>query len=167
MTQAARTRQGKIVNNVRADPNWLPNPLLPDTHAELAVPLIAGDIVLGVLDVQAAEANRFTADDLRIQSTLAGQIAAALQNAKLFEQVALANAEIQTLNEKLKTENLRMSAELDVSRQLQQMLLPTVEELRQIEGIDIAGFMEPAEEVGGIITTYCNTTATSKLALAM
>jgi len=49
----------------------------------------------------------------------------------------------------LREENLRMSAELEVSRQLQQMLLPTKKELQQIEGLDIAGFMEPAEEVGG------------------
>jgi serine phosphatase RsbU (regulator of sigma subunit) len=42
-----------------------------------------------------------------------------------------------------------MSAELNVSRQLQQMLLPKEEELKAIEGLDIAGFMEPADEVGG------------------
>jgi serine phosphatase RsbU (regulator of sigma subunit) len=60
-----------------------------------------------------------------------------------------ANAEISTLNELLKDENMRMTAELDVTRQLQQMLLPTGEELRQVKGVDIAGFMEPAEEVGG------------------
>jgi PAS domain S-box-containing protein len=60
-----------------------------------------------------------------------------------------ANAEISTLNERLKAENLRMEAELDVTRRLQQMLLPTEEELRQIENLDIAGFMQPADEVGG------------------
>ncbi|MBN1888743.1 MAG: substrate-binding domain-containing protein [Thermoflexales bacterium] len=60
-----------------------------------------------------------------------------------------ANAEISTLNERLKAENLRMEAELDVTRRLQQMLLPTEEELLQIEGLDIAGFMQPADEVGG------------------
>ena len=52
-------------------------------------------------------------------------------------------------NERLKEENLRMQAELEVSRRLQQMLLPTEKELQQIDGLDIAGFMEPAEEVGG------------------
>jgi len=49
----------------------------------------------------------------------------------------------------LREENLRMTAELNVSRQLQQMLLPKKEELEQITDLDIAGFMEPAEEVGG------------------
>ncbi|MDM8561304.1 PocR ligand-binding domain-containing protein [Candidatus Parabeggiatoa sp. HSG14] len=50
---------------------------------------------------------------------------------------------------RLKAENIRMSAELDVSRRLQKMLLPPSMELSQIESLDIAGFMEPAEEVGG------------------
>jgi len=49
----------------------------------------------------------------------------------------------------LREENIRMSAELDVSRQLQKMLLPKNEELEAIDGLDIAGFMEPADEVGG------------------
>ncbi|MCP4109582.1 MAG: PAS domain S-box protein, partial [Desulfobacteraceae bacterium] len=52
-------------------------------------------------------------------------------------------------NEELKTENLRMSTELDVTRRLQQMILPTPDELQQIEGLDIVGYMKPAAEVGG------------------
>ncbi len=64
-------------------------------------------------------------------------------------ELAQANVEIQILNERLKDENLRMSAELAVTQRLQEMLLPTPEELRRIEGLDIAGFMQPAEEVGG------------------
>ena len=62
--------------------------------------------------------------------------------------LASANDEIITLNEKLKADNLRLGAELDVARQIQQMILPNVEEL-QIEGLDLAGYMEPADEVGG------------------
>lgn len=49
----------------------------------------------------------------------------------------------------LKAENLRLATELDITRQLQQMLLPREGELGSIAGLDIAGFMEPAEEVGG------------------
>lgn len=64
-------------------------------------------------------------------------------------QLRQANARILQLNEKLKAENLRMGAELDVSRKLQQMVLPGPEELAGVEGLDIAGFMEPADEVGG------------------
>lgn len=60
-----------------------------------------------------------------------------------------ANQYIQELNEQLRSENLRMSAELNVTRRLQQMLLPKEQELKQIEHLDIASYMEPAEEVGG------------------
>lgn len=63
--------------------------------------------------------------------------------------LAKANKEITSLNHQLKAENLRMGAELDVARQLQQMVLPKPEELEHLEGIEIAGFMEPADEVGG------------------
>lgn len=49
----------------------------------------------------------------------------------------------------LREENLRMSAEIAVSRRLQQMLLPKEQEIEQVTNLDIAGFMEPAEEVGG------------------
>jgi PAS domain S-box-containing protein len=86
VSSAFRSRQGITVNAVRATPNWLPNPLLPDTRSELAVPLIAGERILGVLDVQSTEADHFTEDDIRIQTTLAAQIAVALENARLFEQ---------------------------------------------------------------------------------
>lgn len=61
-----------------------------------------------------------------------------------------------TLNEKLKAENLRMGAELDVVRQMQQMILPKASEL-EIEGLDIAGYMEAADEVGGDYYEVLNT----------
>jgi serine phosphatase RsbU (regulator of sigma subunit) len=60
-----------------------------------------------------------------------------------------ANKQILALNDMLKEENLRMSSELDVTRKLQQMILPKDQELAMIVGLDIAGFMEPAAEVGG------------------
>ena len=50
---------------------------------------------------------------------------------------------------RLKAENIRMGAELEVARRVQQMLLPKEHELTQVTGLEIAGFMEPAEEVGG------------------
>ncbi len=60
-----------------------------------------------------------------------------------------ANKQILALNNLLKLENLRMSGELDVTRKLQEMILPKDRELALIVGLDIAGFMEPAAEVGG------------------
>jgi sigma-B regulation protein RsbU (phosphoserine phosphatase) len=49
----------------------------------------------------------------------------------------------------LQSENIRMSKELEMLRQMQQMILPKVDEMRTIGDLDIAGFMEPADEVGG------------------
>ncbi len=65
------------------------------------------------------------------------------------QQVEEAYTEIQMLNEQLQQENLRMSAELDIARRLQQMVLPMPQELTQIAGLEIVGYMQPAEEVGG------------------
>jgi len=49
----------------------------------------------------------------------------------------------------LKRENIRMGKELDMLRQMQQLILPRTEELAEIQDLDIAGYMEPADEVGG------------------
>ncbi len=90
VARAFRTRQGVIVNDVRAAPDFLPNPLLPDTAAEMAVPIMAGERVLGVLDVQANRVGRFTEEDVFIKTTLAEQIATALENARLYKEIQTA-----------------------------------------------------------------------------
>jgi len=59
------------------------------------------------------------------------------------------NQEIRHLNEHINTENMRMGAELNVARKIQQMVLPKPEELQQIKTLDIVGFMEAADEIGG------------------
>ena len=64
-------------------------------------------------------------------------------------ELAIANEAIIALNEKLQEENLRMGAELNIARQIQRMILPKSEELEHITDLDIAGYMEPADEVGG------------------
>jgi GAF domain-containing protein len=84
--RAARIRKGVVVNNVAADPDFLPNPLLPETRSEMAVPMIVADELLGVLDVQSEIVNRFTEVDVNVKTTLASQIAIALQNARSFQQ---------------------------------------------------------------------------------
>ncbi len=86
VARAGRTRQAVIINDVRSDPGWLPNPLLPDTASEMAVPMIVGDELLGVLDVQSEKINAFSDEDASIQTTLASQVAVALQNARSFSQ---------------------------------------------------------------------------------
>jgi serine phosphatase RsbU (regulator of sigma subunit) len=64
-------------------------------------------------------------------------------------QLAQANQAIMSLNELLKAENLQMGAKLEVTRQLQQMILPREEELNAIKELEISGIMQPTEEVGG------------------
>jgi GAF domain-containing protein/HAMP domain-containing protein len=84
VARAARTQEGVVVNDVQADPDFLPNPLLPKTRAEMAVPMLVSGKVIGVLDVQSEQMNHFTDTDVDIQTTLASQIAVALQNAHSF-----------------------------------------------------------------------------------
>ena len=86
VAQVARERRGVIVNDVRTEPGFMANPLLPDTRAELAVPLVVGDRLLGVLDVQSSVVGQFSEEDISIQTTLASQIAVALQNARTYAQ---------------------------------------------------------------------------------
>ena len=64
------------------------------------------------------------------------------QNARLFQ-------EVEEKGRQLEAANLRMRAELDFVGQMQQLVLPTTDELAAIDGLDIAAFMEPADEVGG------------------
>jgi PAS domain S-box-containing protein len=81
----------------------MPHPLLPNIRSELAVPLMVGGLVLGVLDVQADVTGYFTAEEVRIQTTLAAQIAVALQNAYQYEQTQAALASVQQSQELLRT----------------------------------------------------------------
>ncbi len=64
-------------------------------------------------------------------------------------QLEAANRKIYTLNQRLTQDNLRMSAELAIARRIQQMALPRIEEFSLVPELDIAGFSEPADEVGG------------------
>jgi putative methionine-R-sulfoxide reductase with GAF domain len=86
VARAARERKGVTVNDVTQAPDFLPNPLLPDTRSELAVPIIIGGKVIGVFDIQSDEVGRFTASDINIQTTLAAQLATSIQNVRQFEQ---------------------------------------------------------------------------------
>jgi len=106
VARAARTKQAVIVNDVLNEPGWLPNPLLPETRAELAVPLLVGDELLGVLDVQSEHLKAFSEEDANIQLTLASQVAIALQNARSFAQTqkqAERETMLNTINQKIQS----------------------------------------------------------------
>jgi signal transduction histidine kinase len=89
VARAAKTRAGVVVNDVRQDADFLPHVLLPEALSEMAVPMVVGDQLVGVFNVLANAANRFTEEDMRTYNTLASQVAVALRNAELYaEQMA-------------------------------------------------------------------------------
>lgn len=97
VARAAREQKVIIVENVRLDPSWLPNPLLPDTHSEMAVPVLLGDEVVGVLDVQSEKVGGLTEEDETTLQLLVNQIAVAVRNARAFAQTQEALYEAQRL----------------------------------------------------------------------
>jgi len=75
-----------VVNDITKDATHLPNPLLPDTRAEAAIPLKIGERILGVLDVQSTNPYSFNPTDINILQTLADQLAIAVNNTELFAE---------------------------------------------------------------------------------
>jgi signal transduction histidine kinase len=112
VARSARERRASIVNDARSDPGFLPNPLLPDTRAEMAVPMVVGDRLLGVFDVQSDQVSGFGEEDAGIYTTLASQVAIALQNARLYAEQAATVTQLRELD-RLKSSFLaNMSHEL-------------------------------------------------------
>lgn len=89
------TGRPRIALDVDADTVWVKNPDLPQTRSEMALPLVIGDQVIGVLDVQSIEAEAFTMEDVTTLQILADQIAVAIQNARLFRESRQALREMQ------------------------------------------------------------------------
>ncbi|WP_343411101.1 GAF domain-containing SpoIIE family protein phosphatase [Candidatus Amarolinea dominans] len=91
-------------NDVSLESRYFPDDprLLPDTQAELGVPLMVEDRVLGVLDVQARELNAFTSEDLFILTALADQIAVAIEDTRLYQaakdEAAISSALLDVAN---------------------------------------------------------------------
>jgi GAF domain-containing protein len=83
----ARQGRYRLAQDVQQDASFRPNPDLPDTRAELALPLRVRGQVMGVLDVQSAQPNTFHEEDVRVLQALADQVAVAINNAQLLGQV--------------------------------------------------------------------------------
>lgn len=82
--RAAVTRLPVLAPDVRSEPAWLPNALLPDTRAEVAVPVMLGEELLGVLDVQHNVVDGLGPEDVETLTSVANQAAVGLQNARLY-----------------------------------------------------------------------------------
>lgn len=88
-------KRARIALDVGEDAVFFDNPELPNTHSEMALPLIIGDKVIGVLDIQSEEVGAFSEEDIEILSILADQVAVAIQNARLFVQSQETLAELE------------------------------------------------------------------------
>jgi GAF domain-containing protein/HAMP domain-containing protein len=87
----------RIVNDVDADFIFRREVMLPDTRAELALPLKVGKMVIGALDVQSARINAFGEDDLAALQILADQLAVAIKNMRLVGELEDRLSEINSL----------------------------------------------------------------------
>ncbi len=79
----AGSGQPRVAQDVTADAAYVSNSLLPETRAEVVLPLKIGETVFGVLDVESKAVNAFPPDAVSILTTIADQIAIAIQNARL------------------------------------------------------------------------------------
>ncbi len=153
VARAARTKEVVLANDVSQEPGFLPNLLLPNTKAEVAIPILLEDEVLGVFDVQADQVNYFTEADLSVYRTLARLVSTALQNARLFEQhqqaqaalsasIARIRTTLDVLRDAVLTSSLTGVVE-DANRAALEMLQLDREEL--LSGHNVLEFIDPED----------------------
>lgn len=111
-----------------------------EMKSELAVPLLYRDRVIGVVDMVSAQRAYFAEEHVRIFSTLAPQIAVALENARLYERVVRSEA--------------RMERDLERAREIQMHLMPPVNPA--IPGLTTGVRFKPARELGGDLYDFLN-----------
>ena len=128
---AAEQKQAMLVRDVKKDPRYIETN--PETRSELAVPLIYKDKVIGVLDLEHTRRGFFTDDHQRTITTLAAQIAIAIENARLYEQIARQEG--------------RLERDLAMARELQFRLLPQARP--KLKNLEIAAKFSPARAIGG------------------
>lgn len=133
---AVRERKMMRVNDTRIDPRYIVTH--PEIRAELAVPLIVKDKVIGVMDLESERFNFFTEEHTRLVSVLAPQIAVSIENARLYEQLA--------------EREKRMDADLMAARRLQQILLP--KQAPQIPHLDAGIGFRPARGISGDVFDF-------------
>jgi len=128
---AVQEKKAILVPDVSKDPRYIK--LNPETRSELCVPLIYKDNVIGVLDLEHTRRSYFNDDHLRTMTTLAAQIAIAIENARLYERIA--------------REEQRMERDLAMAREVQHHLLPP--SCPVLKCADVAARFNPATAIGG------------------
>jgi len=128
---AVQHKEPLLIPDVTKDPRYIK--LNPETRSELVVPLIHQGNVIGVLDLEHTKRRFFTEDHLRTMSTLAAQIAIAIENARLYERVTL--------------QEQRLERDLALARTLQFRLLPG--KFPSLANAELAARFNPAQAIGG------------------
>lgn len=125
--RAAATNLPIIVPDVSQEGGWLANPLLPETKAEIAIPIAIGEEVVGVLDVQHNVVGGLQQQDADLLLSIANQVAIALQNARLLaeaKQNADRIAQVTGIKEKIQS-----------TTTIEEALQVTVRELGRLTGV--------------------------------
>ena len=133
---AVEHKTAVVVPDVSKDPRYIE--LNPETRSEMAVPLIYKDEAIGVLDLEHTRRGYFTDDHRRTITTLAAQIAIAIENARLYEQIA--------------RQEQRLEREMTMARELQFRMLP--QETPILKGAELAARYNPARAIGGDIYEF-------------
>ena len=128
---AARDAQTVLVPDTNRDERYVA--MVEGIRSEVAVPLMVKHEVIGVLDLECEHVNAFTREHVRLLALLAPQVAIAIENARLYEQVARNEA--------------RLERDLRAARELQQHLLPASPP--RVEGLEIAARNDSATEISG------------------
>jgi phosphoserine phosphatase RsbU/P len=128
---AARLRRPMRVEDTSTDPRYIATQ--PNLRSEVAVPLILRDRVIGVMDLESSRLNYYSVDHMRTLALLAPQVASAIENARLYEEIA--------------AREQRMEKDLQAARKLQSLLLPN--EAPELEGLDVAVGLRPARDITG------------------
>jgi sigma-B regulation protein RsbU (phosphoserine phosphatase) len=128
---AARTGKPVLAKDTSADPRYLE--AYAGIQSEVAIPLIVKDRVIGVMDLESEHVNAFNEDHVRTLSLIAPQIAIAIENARLYEELAAREREIEK--------------DLEAAQKLQSVMLPA--EPPEIDGLDIGVLLKPARLVSG------------------
>jgi sigma-B regulation protein RsbU (phosphoserine phosphatase) len=130
---AVRARHAIRVADTGADERYIPT--TDGIRSEVAVPLVVHDQVIGVMDLESERVNFFTEDHTRTLGLLAPQVAAAIENARLYAEVA--------------ARNQRIEQDLMAARRVQSLLLPTG--MEEACGLEFGMGMRPAREISGDI----------------
>jgi len=128
---AAQAQEAILVPDVAKSERYIE--VNPETRSELAVPLIYQKKVIGVLDLEHTRRGYFTEDHKRTLTTLAAQLAIAIENARLYEQIA--------------RQERRMESDLALARELQFRLLPPSRP--KMQNLEVEAKFVPARAIGG------------------